>query len=351
MSDEKTDRLDNAELVARLDRLERTQKEREVSFFRALKTLGEDLAQFRTGEREEFPREAVLGLVFAYLRPRVLIVIGSLAAVSIGVMQLWLLVNQNRLLDQQNTFIQSQTESDRVQAVSSIVGAIDLGNSSSVAAGVAQLGAYGEQATEPLLAMLGLRSDYWAVAAEALAGTIPDMDDDVAVRYVGGIIDNLRFEMHVMAEKSQEARSLGTEIGLLASQPFFATTAANIRTAANALNSLQQTRVEAGRPPLQLASIVEETWVSDIEEISTKTYEIFVSVLVDSADDDPSFWSIQLSQTANDLPPGLNSVLYALINLDRVLSGWCFFDSATLANAKLMRLPRVSCSQVSAFRL
>lgn len=108
------------ELTSRVDRLQEELKEREFSFLRSLKTLSEDLFAWKQGARD-FPKAALLGAVFAYLRPRVVIVIAGLIAAVMGSLQVWLLLSQNRLIHQQNEFIKAQTRANRVEAIQSVL--------------------------------------------------------------------------------------------------------------------------------------------------------------------------------------------------------------------------------------
>ena len=82
-------------------------KEQQTGVLAALRTFVSDYEAFRDGKRS-FPRAAVLGLAFAYLRPRILLVAGSLAAVVVAGIQIVMFHRQNELLEQQNGFIQQQ---------------------------------------------------------------------------------------------------------------------------------------------------------------------------------------------------------------------------------------------------
>ena len=111
-----------------LKRLEGMIKEREVSTLRAAKTLLEDLSKYRSGQETEFPYPAFMGLIFAYLRPRLVLIVGSLMAAIFTFVQVYILFKQNELIDLQNKYVQEQTISAKQQAVSMIVSRIDPKN-------------------------------------------------------------------------------------------------------------------------------------------------------------------------------------------------------------------------------
>jgi hypothetical protein len=134
-------------LNVRLDRLEDSIKEREHNLFRAIKTFVQDFLSFRAGE-QGFPRAAALGLVFAYLRPRIVLVLGSFAAVGLAGMQVWLLLSQNKLIEQQNLMIDNQARSNRMQAIAAVLTGADPSNPAPVV--LAQLSVYGSEGFDVL---------------------------------------------------------------------------------------------------------------------------------------------------------------------------------------------------------
>jgi hypothetical protein len=162
MSDKPTEPVTNEALQTRIDQLEESLKEREHSLLRAIKTFVEDIAAFRAGSRKDFPQAAALGLVFAYLRPRIVIVLGSIGAVIFAGVQVWLLVSQNRLIGQQNIMIESQARSNRMQAVSSLLEGLDNSQPSEVK--LAMLGVFGEEGFDVLME-LAKRENAAAIAA------------------------------------------------------------------------------------------------------------------------------------------------------------------------------------------
>ena len=160
------------ELARRIDKIEASQKESEISILRALKTLVNDYRAYKDGEIDQFPESALWGVVFAYLRPRLVIVVASIAAVAIGSLQVWLLINQNRLLDQQNEFIDAQSRSDFTVAALAVLETLDEDSSELVA--VKQLASLGGQGFELLYQLVCDRTNLEVTAAQALAHTSPE---------------------------------------------------------------------------------------------------------------------------------------------------------------------------------
>lgn len=114
------DELRNA--TARLD--ERL-KEGQTNLLAAIKTLFVETQEFAAGKRQNFPQAALTGVVFAYLRPRVVLVLGSLAAIAIAIGQIWLLAQQNTLIDQQNALMREQGEALRAQTAAVLLSGLD----------------------------------------------------------------------------------------------------------------------------------------------------------------------------------------------------------------------------------
>lgn len=110
MDDETKERLDNLEnrLEDKHRKFELQLKERETNLFRALKAFSEDIYVFQKDPQKGFPFASLQGLAFAILKRRMLLIIGSLIAVSFTGIQVYLLYNQNKLLNIQNTKIDIQ---------------------------------------------------------------------------------------------------------------------------------------------------------------------------------------------------------------------------------------------------
>jgi hypothetical protein len=152
-------------LQAKIEQLEESIKERENSLLRAIKTFVQDFLTFKAGGRD-FPRAATLGLIFAYLRPRLVLALGGLAAVGLAGMQVWLLLSQNKLIEQQNVMIGNQARSNRMQAISAMLAGADEKDPSKLV--LAQLSVYGEEGFDVLSALAA--SDFNAAFPFLLAG-------------------------------------------------------------------------------------------------------------------------------------------------------------------------------------
>lgn len=166
-------RADIAGLQAEIRRLQDQIKEREVFFFRALRTFITDGLEYLQGKRD-MPRAAILGLVFAYLRPGIVIVVGSLVGLSVAMLQLYLLyaqnnliVGQNRILERQSAFFEAQTTATRQQAVSSLIASINTDDPIRRSLAMAQLAEYGNDTAPVLNRVLG---DPYYVMPDALKG-------------------------------------------------------------------------------------------------------------------------------------------------------------------------------------
>lgn len=150
MSGEESDRPlteELAQLRATTARLEEKVKEGQTSLVAALRTLIIDYREFIAGRRD-FPQAAVLGAVSAYLRPRVILILGSVAAVLLAASQVWLLGRQNTLIDQQNTLIRDQGLALRAQTAAALLADLDANPSE---AKLSLLAAFGEVGLDSLL--------------------------------------------------------------------------------------------------------------------------------------------------------------------------------------------------------
>ena len=85
------------------------------------------------------------GAIFAYLRPRVVLVLGSLGALVFTGVQAWVLWNQNVILRQQNLVMEAQTDAADVQAISFMLSSLDPENSLQNEVAITQLGEFGER--------------------------------------------------------------------------------------------------------------------------------------------------------------------------------------------------------------
>ncbi len=93
MNDSSTPRPDESaadRIETRLCEVERQLRERETSVLRAIKTLTSDYLEMRRGDRETIA-PAVLGLVFAYIRPRLTVIALSIVGTVFAGLQFYLL--------------------------------------------------------------------------------------------------------------------------------------------------------------------------------------------------------------------------------------------------------------------
>ncbi|MCH9647724.1 MAG: hypothetical protein K0U98_05755 [Deltaproteobacteria bacterium] len=151
MSSASQDRLEEVEkevklLRSRIDRVEEEAKEREFSFLRSLRTLFEDGLAYHRGDRKDFPRAAFLGAIFAYLRPRMIIVVGSLLAAAMALSQVWILLRQNE-------YIQEQARSNRLEAIQAVLSSMQDDDPSSLAIAAAQFKNFQPEGAEVLLSL------------------------------------------------------------------------------------------------------------------------------------------------------------------------------------------------------
>ena|GEM_PF-3934433 len=148
-----------AELEAQLTDLDGRQKENQTSLFAAIKTMLSDIDEYQRGKRDLGSlRPAAHGLLFAYLRPKLVLVAGGLLAALLGIAQLWFLWNQQKLLEQQNILVAQQgrmlteqTRANKVEAVSDLVLALDPRDSIRSHLAAIQLSNFGEYGFGPLL--------------------------------------------------------------------------------------------------------------------------------------------------------------------------------------------------------
>jgi len=101
--------MDKPEIEQRIELLEQKIKEKETSLFRAISTFSKDMNDYRSGKSDQFPNASFMGLVYAVLKRRMIIVMGSLVAMIFTGAQLWLLYNQNKLMELQNDKIDIQS--------------------------------------------------------------------------------------------------------------------------------------------------------------------------------------------------------------------------------------------------
>lgn len=91
------------------DEFERKLKEREISRWRAIVTLIEDTYK-AIKNKEPIPIESIKGLVYSFLLPRIIIIIGSILGVFFVGFQTYIIYQQNELIDEQNELFDKQNE-------------------------------------------------------------------------------------------------------------------------------------------------------------------------------------------------------------------------------------------------
>ena len=154
--DENEGRFD--EIEESVSELKESLKQRETSLIRALGTLIKDWNDYRQGDREAFPTDALLGVVWAYLRPRVAIVVASFGALALGGLQIWLLVQQNDLMKNQNQIVKTQAKTEQMAAISSVLGTLlagdSISNKEAENIAIAQLIVYGNESFDVLIQLV-----------------------------------------------------------------------------------------------------------------------------------------------------------------------------------------------------
>jgi hypothetical protein len=142
---ESSDQL-RLDLTSKLAQQEERQKARDPNILSALRTLVTDIAGYSQGKRD-FPRESVIGVASAYLRPRIILMFGSFIAILIAVGEFWLIYRQNEIIDRQTEVMRRQERQTRAQISASIM--TELGKAKSLyGGGQAYFQAYGDIAME-----------------------------------------------------------------------------------------------------------------------------------------------------------------------------------------------------------
>ena len=108
-SDHDSEEIERLEAIdQRLSKTEKLIKENQYNFFTAIRIFIQDFRDYKNGKRE-FPESALYGLITAYFRPRMVLVIGAVASGIFGALQIWILVNQNRIIRKQSEIMEVQT--------------------------------------------------------------------------------------------------------------------------------------------------------------------------------------------------------------------------------------------------
>ena len=144
------------EVTKRLEDFAEKQKSQNPNVVSAARTFVDDLVAYTKGHRPDFPREALLGLLGAYLRPRAVIIAAGLIATLLAGFQSWLIYRQNlilsvqtALMDQQTKLLDSQARIGRAEAVSRLLPALG-GKDTLSSSDTILIAAYGDAANDIL---------------------------------------------------------------------------------------------------------------------------------------------------------------------------------------------------------
>lgn len=125
-----TERL-RVEFDQKLAGAEEKQKSRDPNIISALRTFLHDSRAYAQGERADFPQEALIGVVGAWLRPRLVILFGSLFALILGAGEFYLIYKQNQIIERQaqimadqNQLAEEQSRINKAQTISTLLPAL-----------------------------------------------------------------------------------------------------------------------------------------------------------------------------------------------------------------------------------
>lgn len=175
--------LSIAQLAAEIKKLRENQKEQQPNFLAAIKVLADDLEAWRQGERD-YPKAAMLGVIFAYLRPRILVVVGSVFAVTLGAMQVWMLYRQNALITQQNELVGQQNglisgQSYALRAQSTAALLADVGDDNPASSTrLALLSTFGDIGIDSLIVLARSKSSAGEAARATLSSLIRQLGEN-----------------------------------------------------------------------------------------------------------------------------------------------------------------------------
>jgi hypothetical protein len=177
------------ELGRRIDALEGRVKRGETNVLRAMTTLLADLQRYRAGQSGSFPNDSLLGLVYALLVRRILVVAFGLLGALVAGAQVFLLLQQNQLIDQQNRYINAQTEANNAEALSSLLSRLDPNDETGTRILVAQM-SIDSQRGLPVLLELARGSDTIAsIARDVLVRTYDAHSSEQSDSAVTALVD------------------------------------------------------------------------------------------------------------------------------------------------------------------
>lgn len=141
------------QLRTEVQELRDTVKSRETNLARSLGTAIKEY--WTTGNLSQ---EAIFGVVNAFLFPRLVVVIGSVAAVVLGGLQAWLFIEQNTMMSDQNKIMRFQSEAveaqlknERIEAADALLASIDFDELDSVRRAIPRLRLLGPIGQEAIL--------------------------------------------------------------------------------------------------------------------------------------------------------------------------------------------------------
>lgn len=195
------------DIERRFNEAEERQKARDPNIISAIRTLVEDIAAYISQKRTDFPREALIGVFGAYLRPRLVLMFGSIIATMIAAGEFWLIYRQNqiierqtRIMSDQKILMEDQARVARAEVVSALLPALRT-KESLYSDQSALVAAYGRVAIEALIPVVtqGLHpvdvpldhdlSRYvWLNAARIVANGSHWMDESEAENVLIGLI-------------------------------------------------------------------------------------------------------------------------------------------------------------------
>lgn len=157
----------NVQLQQEFDRklagLEERQKSRDPNIISAIRTLVDDFSAYFKDERPDFPKEALVGVFAAALRPRLVLIFGSIIATIIASGEFWLIYRQNeiiesqtKIMEDQNKLMDAQGRLSKAQAVSALLPALRDENTQGLPEGQLLLAAYGDVTSDVLMPIIKL---------------------------------------------------------------------------------------------------------------------------------------------------------------------------------------------------
>ncbi len=205
-----------ASIRAELQELREEGKAREPNILAAMRTLIEDSLKWKQGERD-FPKAALIGAAFAYLRPRVVIFLGSVAAIVFAAIQVTILYQQNALISQQNTLIQDQGYALRAQTAAVLLDGLESNAGSK--SYFTTLAAFGDIGIDALVQIASGFSQAGDTARSVLLDISDQLSPEQAVRALSTLIEYDTGAIANAWRDKKEADSRVEEVALREGRP------------------------------------------------------------------------------------------------------------------------------------